>query len=164
VLRREKTLKSLLDDYKHFSGLGVHWVFMGPSGRKKRPREGGVLRHYRQCSGGANAHVKTIVNSFFVDRITGHPHNFFYRCAWPFMAPQIIGQVHQEHLPRKKVTVRGLVDSPSLHVALYFAAACCLQYSALLCVTFQGKLHSCQRCLGESRLVTGFQRFEMASA
>jgi hypothetical protein len=76
-----KTLKSLLDDYKHFPGLGVHWIFMGPSGHEVRPREGGVLRHYRQCSPKANRHVKTIVNTFYVDKITGHPHNFFYRCA-----------------------------------------------------------------------------------
>jgi hypothetical protein len=50
-------------------------------------------------------------------------------------------RVHQERLPRTKTTVEGLVDSPSLRVAQCFTAACCLQYKALLCVTFQCKSH-----------------------
>lgn len=64
-----------------FPGLGVHWVVFGPSERARRPREGGVLRHYTQCRPEAATHIKTIVNTFFVERTTVHPHNFEYRCA-----------------------------------------------------------------------------------
>jgi hypothetical protein len=69
----------MLNEYKDFAGLGVHWIMVGPSGRKTRPTEGGVLRHYKQCNKEPNYHVKTIINAFFVAGTTAHPHNFATR-------------------------------------------------------------------------------------
>ena len=77
---RQDTLKKLLNDFKMFPGLAVHWVVFGPNNRKRRPSQGGVLRHYTRCRPEAATHVKTIVNTFFVERTTIHPHNFEYRC------------------------------------------------------------------------------------
>jgi hypothetical protein len=69
----------MLDDYKHYPGLSVHWVFVGPSGMDERPAAGGALRHYKHCSGMGAKHIKTIANTFFLQNVTPHPHNFEFR-------------------------------------------------------------------------------------
>ena len=79
---RTQTLASFLDEYKHFPGLGVHWVMFGPGGHTTRPEGGGVLRHYSRCEQKPHGHIKMIVNTFYVARnAEEHPHNFEFRCA-----------------------------------------------------------------------------------
>jgi hypothetical protein len=80
-VRREVHLKELLDEFKFFPGLAVHWVFVGPSGHDARPAAGGVLRGYGRCACAADVTVKTIVNSFYAANIARHPHNIEFRCA-----------------------------------------------------------------------------------
>lgn len=76
---RTETLAEVLDEYKQFPGLGVHWVMFGPSDRRTRPKGGGVLRHYTRCMKKPHLHVKMIVNTFYVAHIAAHPHNFEFR-------------------------------------------------------------------------------------
>lgn len=83
-MRREKGLKGLLDDYKLFPGLGVHWVVLGSNGQETRPPNGGVMRAYDKCSAGPNMHVKTIVNNYFVEEIR-FMHNQIYRCDFSWL-------------------------------------------------------------------------------
>lgn len=70
----------MLDEYKLFPGLGVHWLDFGSGGRESRPDAGGVIRHYVHCTGQADRHVKTFGNTFFALK-SNWPHNFKYRCA-----------------------------------------------------------------------------------
>ena len=80
VACRNQTLKQVLDDYRFFPGIGVHWIFMGPNQRLTRPDEGGVLRHYTKCQPVAAVTVKMIANMFFVKSHSG-PRNFVFRCV-----------------------------------------------------------------------------------
>lgn len=73
-------MKAVLDEFRMFPGLSVHWILFGPSGRADRPATGGVLRHYTRCRKSSNLNVKTIANSFFVANIGTHPHGVKYRC------------------------------------------------------------------------------------
>lgn len=88
---RDLHLKELLDGYKFFPGLVVHWVFVGPSGHDTRPPSGGVLRSYDHCTGAPDEVFKTIVNSFYVSNIARHTHGFEFRCA---EAPRHFGECH----------------------------------------------------------------------
>lgn len=74
-------LKDLLDEFKHTCGLGVPWIKVGPSGREERPASGGVLPYYGQCQPSPERFIKSVVNAFYVDDVTMHPHNFECRCA-----------------------------------------------------------------------------------
>jgi hypothetical protein len=86
---RRRSLKSLLNEYKMFPGLGVHLVFVGANGRKDRPAEGGVLSHYNLCSGPRpDPQVRTIANTYFVQQSTGRGHNFIYRCGHSHCLPE----------------------------------------------------------------------------
>ena len=60
-------------------GLSVNWIAVGPGGRGNRPQAGGVLPYYKQCVPGADRHVKTIANTWFLDGVALHPHNFHFR-------------------------------------------------------------------------------------
>ena len=80
-LCRSRSLASVLDEFKYFPGLGVHWVMFGPSGRESRPEGGGVLRHYTSCYQAPDKWVKTIVNTFYVTGAAIHPHGSEFRCA-----------------------------------------------------------------------------------
>lgn len=40
-----QSLKHVLNDYKLFPGIGVHWVQFGSGGHRQRPAEGGMMRH-----------------------------------------------------------------------------------------------------------------------
>jgi hypothetical protein len=75
-----------MDGYKYFSGLSVHWVIVGPSGRDVRPASGGVLRHYQVCANQANQGTKIIANTYYVSAITAHPHNMRFRCVMPSLS------------------------------------------------------------------------------
>jgi hypothetical protein len=77
--RDEGGLKDLLDEYKTEAGLSVHWIKVGPSGHELRPPAGGVLSHYDRCIPEADAVVKTIANSYYVQGMTIHAHNFLFR-------------------------------------------------------------------------------------
>lgn len=79
VRERGKSLKRLLDEFRFFPGLAVHWVTVGPGGRDTRPDAGGVLRHYTRCNPTANANIKIIANTYFIDRAVEHPHNVAFR-------------------------------------------------------------------------------------
>lgn len=78
-----------MDAYKHAAGLSVHWVWVGPNGRTRRPDSGGVLPFYTLCEATADKHVKTIANTFFLSGLEVHPHNFRYRCASPRHKPAV---------------------------------------------------------------------------
>jgi hypothetical protein len=78
---RAPSLKSFLDKYRHFAGLSVNWVLVGPSGREVRPRRGGVLAAYTMCIPMPDRHVKTIANTYYLEGTSVHPHNFHFRCA-----------------------------------------------------------------------------------
>jgi hypothetical protein len=55
-------------------------MVVGPSGWLKRPRLGGVLTAYKRCIPAPDRHAKTIADSFFLDGIATHPHDFHFRC------------------------------------------------------------------------------------
>lgn len=57
----------------------MHWLLFGPSGRRKRPQNAGVLRSYIQCRQTATALVKSIANTYFLANIVGNPHTFEYK-------------------------------------------------------------------------------------
>lgn len=76
----EASLAALLDTFKMFPGLSVHWVMVGPSSRETRPAEGGVLQHYAMCEGTASSGTKIIANTYYIEQATGHPHNIEFRC------------------------------------------------------------------------------------
>lgn len=79
--RSGSSLSEFLDAYRHEVGLSVHWVLVGPSGRRTRPEAGGVLRHYRRCAGEGRHMVKTVANTFYLSNVASHPHNFEFRCC-----------------------------------------------------------------------------------
>jgi hypothetical protein len=75
------TLKEFMNRYRSYAGLSVSWLVVGPGKRGRRARRGGVLTSYTQCIPAADRHVKTIANSYFIDGVAIHPHNFHFRCA-----------------------------------------------------------------------------------
>jgi hypothetical protein len=79
--RSVDSLKELLNDYKLHAGLSISWVMFGPSGRETRPSKGGVLKDYDKCYLPQLGQFKTIANSYFLEGLTIHPHNFVFRCA-----------------------------------------------------------------------------------
>lgn len=79
LLRKEETLKDNLDDYKAYAGLSIHWVVVGSGGRMSRPATGGVLQSYDTCAGQGRHMVKTIANTYFLENVALHPHNFVFR-------------------------------------------------------------------------------------
>jgi hypothetical protein len=84
---RNETLKELLEDYREFAGLSVHWVVVGSDGRETRPTTGGVLQSYSQCAGQGRHIVKTIANTYFLRNVATHPHNFEFRSPLPAATP-----------------------------------------------------------------------------
>jgi hypothetical protein len=76
-----RDLHSLLDEYKQYPALSVHWIWVGPNGHARRLATGGVLPYYTMCSASPDRHIKTIVNTYFLEGVTVHPHNFVYRCG-----------------------------------------------------------------------------------
>ena len=76
TLRCRRSLKDLLAGFKTEAGLAVHWVWVGPSGRAARPAAGGVLPHYDQCAAVPSAAIKTFANTYWLQGLATHPHNF----------------------------------------------------------------------------------------
>lgn len=83
LILRDKSvanLPALLHEYEDQGGLAVNWVQFGSSGHVHRPR-GGTLANFWMCvplQHPENLHVKTIANTFYVDRVSGDPHHFQY--------------------------------------------------------------------------------------
>ena len=75
-------IHDFLDEFRDAAGLSVNWVWVGPSGRETRPEGGGVLQHYDQCVPEAEMRFKTIANTWFLQGLTEHPHNFVFRCGF----------------------------------------------------------------------------------
>lgn len=75
-------LPTFMDSYKKYAALSVHWIWVGPDGHATRPETGGVLPYYTMCSEEADRHIKTIVNTYFLDGVEIHPHNFHYMCVF----------------------------------------------------------------------------------
>jgi hypothetical protein len=74
-------LHDFMDGYKTHPGLSVHWIWVGPDGHVSRPATGGVLPYYTMCSAEADHHIKTIANTYFLDGVDIHPHNFHFMYA-----------------------------------------------------------------------------------
>lgn len=81
MLHRNMSLKEVLNDYKDYPAVSINWVSFGSAGRASRPAEGGVLRWYTHCDPEPKDNLKTIVNSYYLLSLDGHPHNFYYRYA-----------------------------------------------------------------------------------
>lgn len=76
---KEPDLKGFLNAYKMEPGLSINWIMVGPSLRKRRPEAGGVLNFYKRCVPVPDRHIKTIANTWFLDGVALHPHNFHFR-------------------------------------------------------------------------------------
>jgi hypothetical protein len=74
-------LKEYLDKWRREAALAVHWIWVGPNGRVTRPATGGVLPYYRLCSDEPAWQVKTVVNTYYLQGLATHPHNYEYLCA-----------------------------------------------------------------------------------
>lgn len=85
MLCRDETLKELLEDFKLYAGLSLHWVLVGPNGREYRPGNGGVLRYYTRCQKRPEPTVKTIANTWFLESADRHPHNLRFKCVAPLL-------------------------------------------------------------------------------
>lgn len=73
-------MPALLHDYEAYGGLAVNWVQFGSSGHVHRPR-GGTLANFWKClplQHPENLHIKTIVNTLYVEQASGDPHHFSY--------------------------------------------------------------------------------------
>ena len=74
------SMPQLLKEFEGYGGLAVNWVQFGSSGHVHRPH-GGTLASYWKCipkHHPENLHVKSIVNTKYVERATGDPHHFTY--------------------------------------------------------------------------------------
>lgn len=58
-------LKAVLRDFKGNAGLSMQWIIFGSSGHVQRPRPGGPLAHYHQCTGGLSFQMKCMANMFY---------------------------------------------------------------------------------------------------
>jgi hypothetical protein len=102
-------IRSFMDAYKTEPALAVHWIFVGPNGRRYRPVSGGVLPYYTRCADQPDIHVKTIVNTFYLESLAVHPHNFHYlyaslRCSnFAMMRIMLLSLQQRLHSSRCKV-------------------------------------------------------------
>ena len=69
-------IRDLLDDYRDYGGLGIHWKIFGSNGHKRRP-ENGVMRNYTQVLND-DAHIKSIIQPLQAVAPRS-PHHFAYR-------------------------------------------------------------------------------------
>ena len=78
-------LPTLLRQYESYSGLAVHWILFGSSGREYRPAQG-TLRSYTKCLPLNHTHhlyVKTLANTKCTVRSSDNPHVFYHNCSRP---------------------------------------------------------------------------------
>lgn len=74
------SMPQLLKEFEGYGGLAINWVQFGSSGHVHRPH-GSTLASYWKCipkHHPENLHVKSIVNTKYVERATGDPHHFTY--------------------------------------------------------------------------------------
>ncbi|KFM25368.1 hypothetical protein F751_0906 [Auxenochlorella protothecoides] len=76
VLEPAASLRSILADYEHLGGLGVHWRIFGAAGRIRRP-SGRIVEDYHMCCAvrsGEDRHVKSILNTEFAQHFQSVHH------------------------------------------------------------------------------------------
>ncbi|KAG2488747.1 hypothetical protein HYH03_012745 [Edaphochlamys debaryana] len=74
------SLPAILPSFNSFPALGLNWVFFGSSGHNTRPAAGN-LASYSKClprKHKACEHVKSIVNTKYVEGLAWSPHHFTY--------------------------------------------------------------------------------------
>lgn len=54
-------IRPILNNYRDFPAIAVHWLIFGSSGHIERP-EGGVIQSYTQCASRVSETIKSIVN------------------------------------------------------------------------------------------------------
>ncbi|MDR1946665.1 MAG: hypothetical protein LBQ51_05810 [Desulfovibrio sp.] len=69
-------IRDLLDGYRAFGGLGIHWKIFGSNGHERRPK-GGVPDSYTAVVRD-DIHIKSIVRPAVVIAVST-PHSFMYR-------------------------------------------------------------------------------------
>lgn len=95
-------LPNLLKKYESYSGLAVHWILFGSSGKEYRPAEG-TLKSYTRCLPLNHTHhlyVKTIANTRCTVRSSDNPHVFIHNCTRP--------AVRTDFSPARGQTAEGL--------------------------------------------------------
>jgi len=78
AVRRNVTLKAMLDSNKYNAGLSVNWLIFGSGGRKVRPRAGGVLRSYTTCEAKPQSNSKVIANMYYMRDTTHSVHMMLF--------------------------------------------------------------------------------------
>lgn len=61
LLKKHKTIASLLSEYRECQAICVNWKLFGSSGHKESSKEP-VLSRFVHSEAGVNPHIKTIVN------------------------------------------------------------------------------------------------------
>ncbi|MDR2055240.1 MAG: glycosyltransferase family 92 protein [Desulfovibrio sp.] len=79
VPKRCDDIRDLLDNYRDYGALGVHWKVFGSNGLDRRP-EGGVLDNYTRVVRD-DTHIKSIVRPAVTVGVST-PHSFLYRQGW----------------------------------------------------------------------------------
>ncbi len=76
VPKAQPDVRDLLDGYRAYGGLGIHWKVFGSNGHRRRP-EGGILRNYTQVLRD-DPHIKSIIQP---EKVVAprSPHHFLYR-------------------------------------------------------------------------------------
>jgi hypothetical protein len=115
-------IRAFLDEYKHTAALAVNWVWVGPSGQRQRPAGGGVIKAYTQCIAQPDKHIKSIVNTWFLDGVSVHPHNFHYRCVTarleaPRFLRAVYARVANAHLRSSVPPLLGKPRQPALLIS-----------------------------------------------
>lgn len=75
VPMRHRDVRDLLDDYRQYGGLGMHWMMFGASGHISRP-QGGMMENYTGALG-LNPHIKSIVQPRAIVRPASVHHCLF---------------------------------------------------------------------------------------
>lgn len=79
-IKSGKQITEILPKYEKHGGLTLNWMIFSSSGHVSRPT-GGVVRSYTKCTSRdpfLNKHVKSIVNTEYVNRSANSPHWFHY--------------------------------------------------------------------------------------
>ncbi len=75
VPMQHRDVRDLLDNYRQFGGLGMHWMMFGASGHISRP-QGGMMENYTGALG-LRPHIKSIVQPRAVIRPASVHHCLF---------------------------------------------------------------------------------------
>ncbi|MDR2161244.1 MAG: glycosyltransferase family 92 protein [Desulfovibrio sp.] len=69
-------IRDILDNYRKFGGLAVHWKIFGSNGYRKRPK-GNIINNYTTVVN-YNTHIKSIVQTVYIAGVS-NPHSFIYK-------------------------------------------------------------------------------------